>query len=204
MACFELVPGRRIGRNEPCFIIAEVGQNHQGDIKIAKKLISAAKDCGADCVKFQKSDMKSKFNQAALDRPYNSPHSWGATYGDHKKHLEFSKEQFIELQRYAYEVGISFTASGMDQVSMDFLNSINVPFFKVGSGDANNLPLLVHTAKLGKPLVVSTGMQSISTVCDTFNAILPLNQRLCILQCTSTYPTPAEHVHLKVIKASNS
>ena len=75
------------------------------------------KDCGADCAKFQKSELEHKFNQRALERPYTSKHSWGKTYGDHKRHLEFSHEQYKELQKYAKEVGIFFTASGMDEVN---------------------------------------------------------------------------------------
>lgn len=74
-------------------------------------------ECGADCAKFQKSELEYKFNRKALERPYTSKHSWGKTYGEHKRHLEFSHEQYRELQRYAQEVGIFFTASGMDEVS---------------------------------------------------------------------------------------
>ena len=73
-------------------------------------------DCGADCAKFQKSELDHKFNKHALERPYTSKHSWGKTYGEHKRHLEFSHEQYRELQKYAKEVGIFFTASGMDEV----------------------------------------------------------------------------------------
>ncbi|XP_042748186.1 uncharacterized protein LOC122191851, partial [Lagopus leucura] len=112
---FELCPGRRIGGDYPCFIIAEIGQNHQGDLDIAKRMIRMAKDCGADCAKFQKSELEYKFNKKALERPYTSKHSWGKTYGEHKRHLEFSHDQYRELKKYAEEVGIFFTASGMDE-----------------------------------------------------------------------------------------
>lgn len=77
---------------------------------------SPSQDCGADCAKFQKSELEYKFNKRALARPYTSKHSWGKTYGEHKRHLEFSHEQYRELQKYAEEVGIFFTASGMDEV----------------------------------------------------------------------------------------
>lgn len=76
-----------------------------------------SQECGADCAKFQKSELEYKFNRKALERPYTSKHSWGKTYGEHKHHLEFSHDQYRELQRYAQEVGIFFTASGMDEVS---------------------------------------------------------------------------------------
>merc|ERR1711931_3639 len=120
---FEICPGRKVGEGQPCFIIAEIGQNHQGDIKIAKEMIKMVKDCGADCAKFQKSELEHKFNKEALARPYNSEHSWGATYGDHKRFLEFSHDEFRELKRYAEEdVGICFTASAMDLKAGDVLD----------------------------------------------------------------------------------
>lgn len=113
---FELLKNKWIGDGHPCFIIAEIGQNHQGDIDIAKKMILMAKDCGADCVKFQKSDMHSKFTNSVLERVYESPHAFGTTYGEHKRFLEFSAEQYKELMSYASSVGIHFTASAMDEV----------------------------------------------------------------------------------------
>ena len=95
---------------------------NQGDIKIAKQMIQMAKDCGADCAKFQKSELEHKFNKTALARPYTSQHSWGETYGDHKRFLEFSHDEFRELKRFAEEeVGIYFTASAMDLKAIDFL-----------------------------------------------------------------------------------
>ncbi|KAF6726525.1 Sialic acid synthase [Oryzias melastigma] len=196
---FELCPGRMIGGNHPCFIIAEIGQNHQGDIEIAKKMIKVAKDSGADCAKFQKSELEYKFNKRALERPYNSKNSWGKTYGEHKRHLEFSHEQYRELQRYAADVGISFTASGMDEMAVEFLHEINVPFFKVGSGDTNNFPYLEKTAKKGRPMVVSSGMQSMETMRRVYRTVKEHNPNFAILQCTSAYPLEAEDVNLRVI-----
>ena len=114
---FEIAPGRRVGGDNPCFVIAEIGQNHQGDLEIAKRMIRLVKEAGADCAKFQKSELDHKFNKAALERPYVTPNSWGKTYGEHKRYLEFSHSQYRELKAYAEnEVGIIFAASGMDQV----------------------------------------------------------------------------------------
>lgn len=114
--CFELTPDRWIGENHPCYIIAEIGQNHQGDVEIAKQLIKSASECGVDCVKFQKSDLEAKFTQSVLSRPYISPHSFGHTYGQHKTHLEFSSEQYRELKSYAESLQLHFSASAMDEV----------------------------------------------------------------------------------------
>lgn len=189
-----------IGGDHPCFIIAEIGQNHQGDIEIAKKMIKMAKDCGADCAKFQKSELEYKFSQPALARPYNSKHSWGASYGDHKRHLEFSHEQYRELKKYSAEIGIFFTASAMDEMAVEFLHELDVPFFKVASCDANNFPYLDKTAKKGRPMVVSTGMQSMETIQRVYKTVKEHNDKFTLLQCTSCYPLDPEDVNLSIIK----
>ncbi|XP_031693662.1 sialic acid synthase-like isoform X2 [Oncorhynchus kisutch] len=162
-------------------------------------MIKMAKDCGADCAKFQKSELEYKFNKRALERPYTSKQSWGKTYGEHKRHLEFSHVQYLELQNYAKEVGIFFTASGMDEMAVEFLHELDVPFFKVGSGDTNNFPYLEKTAKKGRPMVVSSGMQSMETMRRVYQTVKKHNQNFCILQCTSAYPLEAEDVNLHVI-----
>ncbi|KAG3287580.1 N-acetylneuraminate synthase [Ictidomys tridecemlineatus] len=195
----ELCPGRWVGGQHPCFIIAEIGQNHQGDLEVAKRMIRTAKECGADCAKFQKSELEFKFNRKALERPYTSKHSWGKTYGEHKRHLEFSHDQYRELQRYAEEIGIFFTASGMDEMAVEFLHELNVPFFKVGSGDTNNFPYLEKTAKKGRPMVISSGMQSMDTMKQVYQIVKPLNPNFCFLQCTSAYPLQPEDANLRVI-----
>jgi sialic acid synthase len=114
LAPLELAPGRWIGAGHPTFIVAEVGQNHQGSEDVARSLILAAKEAGADCVKFQKSSLPHKFTRSALERPYSGPHSWGETYGQHKAFLEFTKEQYSRLKSYAEGLGLCFTASAMD------------------------------------------------------------------------------------------
>ena len=190
-----------IGKNQPCLIIAEIGQNHQGDINIAKKMIKMVKECGADVAKFQKSTLNAKFNKKALERPYNSKNSFGKTYGEHKRFLEFSEEEFIELKKYAEEeVGIIFTASGMDIPAFDFLDKINCPFFKIGSGDTNNLELIEHVCKKNKPTILSTGMNDFESVKKSLRLAQKFNDKMCLLQCTSSYPLPDNQVNLNVIK----
>ncbi|GAB6031580.1 hypothetical protein CHUAL_009345 [Chamberlinius hualienensis] len=200
MAKFEIFSGRYIGEGCPCFIIAEIGQNHQGDVEIAKKLILTAKECGVDCVKFQKSSLIDKFTESALNRPYTSEHSWGATYGDHKQHLELSEDNFKELKIFTENLGIIFASSGMDMTSVDFLNSLSVCFFKIGSGDTNNYKLIKHAAHLGKPMIISSGMNSLQTMQTIYQMLLPINKAFCFLQCTSCYPTQPTNVNLNVIK----
>lgn len=197
---FEIIPGRWIGGDHPCYIIAEIGQNHQGDINIAKEMILAAKDCGVDCVKFQKSHLESRFNKDALCRPYISPHSWGNTYGEHRKHLEFNSDQFRELYNFSQQHDITFAASGMDKKSVEFLQRLGVEFFKVGSGDGNNFPLLKYIAEFEKPMIISTGMQDMKTIKRVYELLIPLNDKLCFLLCTSSYPAPFSDIHLNALQ----
>ncbi|KAK6644176.1 hypothetical protein RUM43_000443 [Polyplax serrata] len=189
-----------IGPDERCFIIAEIGQNHQGDINLAKEMITVAKTCGADCVKFQKSHLPSKFNKGALLRSYDGPNSWGKTYGDHKRFLEFNEPEFIEIQKFAEQQDILFSTSVMDNVSLLFVNSLNVPFIKIGSGDTHNRQLLKHAAQLGKPLIISTGMSNSSEIIDLYNFLQPFGTEFCFLHCVSSYPLPPKDVNLNVIR----
>lgn len=191
-----------IGDDERCLIIAEVGQNHQGSLEIAKKYIKACHNAGADIVKFQKSHLSSKFNKKALNREYNSVNSFGKTYGEHKQFLEFSDEQYLELKNYAQEIGIIFTASGMDIKSFEFLRDIGCPILKIGSGDTNNLELLEKIAKFNIPLILSTGMNDMESVIKSVNTLFDNGvQTLCLLQCTSSYPLEDKDVNLNVMKS---
>lgn len=114
-------------------------------------------ECDADCVKFQKTDLNEKFTIAALNRPYLSQNSFGATYGEHKQFLEFTETQFQDLQNFAKEIGIHFSASAMDLKSLEFLAKLDLPFIKIGSGDANNFLLIEKAAATRIPLIISTG-----------------------------------------------
>ncbi|XP_068626456.1 sialic acid synthase-like [Battus philenor] len=190
----------KIGGNNPCFIIAEIGQNHQGDIEIAKKLIKAAKEAGADCVKFQKSCLYEKFTNVCLELPYRNCNSWGSTYGEHKLFLEFTEDQYRKLLKYAQDIDILFTASAMDMVSFNFLLSLEVPFIKLGSGDSNNFVFIDYAASKKIPLVVSTGMIGKSSVNSIYKIISSHHKQFCLLHCVSAYPTPYEDCNLKVLE----
>lgn len=182
------------------FIIAEIGQNHQGDLNVAKRMIREAKATGADCVKFQKSCLHEKFTTKALQRPYESVNSFGKTYGEHKEHLEFSIDQYRQLQAYANELSIIFTASAMDIQSLQNLYDLNVPVIKIGSGDTNNFQLLTKAAQNATPLIISTGMQHQSTVERIVKLMGDHNKtNFCLLHCVSAYPTPAEDASLRML-----
>ncbi|XP_011210164.2 sialic acid synthase isoform X1 [Bactrocera dorsalis] len=182
------------------YIIAEIGQNHQGNFNTAKEMISEAKRIGCDCVKFQKSCLPAKFSETALKRPYISENSFGKTYGEHKEFLEFSETQYRELKIYANSVGIDFTASAMDEISLDFLNELNVPFIKIGSGDANNVLLLRKAAKMDTPLIVSTGMQTSETIEKIVDIMQQSNKtNYALMHCVSSYPTDPDDCFLEMI-----
>lgn len=125
---FQLGENIFVGPDYPCYIIAEIGQNHQGDFELAKEMIKEAKKCGANCVKFQKSDLNAKFTAKVLSRTYDSRHSFGSTYGQHKTFLEFNKDQYKKLKEYAESLYIDFSASAMDEVTV-FINEKKL-FFK--------------------------------------------------------------------------
>lgn len=188
-----------VSPTSPAYIIAEGGINHQGEPEIAKNLIDLAKKCGANCIKFQKRTISRILTKEGLQRPYDTPNSFGPTYGEHKKHLEFDFDTFRELKKYADEKGIHFTASGWDEESVDFLDSLPVPFFKMASADLTNFPLLTHTAKKGKPMILSTGMADMETVRKAVALVSAINPDIVLMQCCSSYPAPMDHLNLNVL-----
>tara|TARA_B100000795_G_C22796375_1_gene439554 strand:+ start:1280 stop:2329 length:1050 start_codon:yes stop_codon:yes gene_type:complete len=181
------------------FFIAEAGINHNGSMENAKKLIDLAKKAGADCVKFQKRTINRILTKEGLEKPYNSDNAFAPKYGDHKKFLEFSFEQFRELKRYSEEVGILMTASGWDEESIDFLYDLGVPFFKLASADLTNFPLVEHASKKGIPIIISTGMSNIEDIQEAYEIASVNNDNICIMQCTSSYPTKNDDINLRVI-----
>ncbi len=190
---------KTVGADHPTYIIAEIGINHQGDVDIAKKLIDEAADAGADAVKFQKRTIKRILTADGLEMPYENRNSFGKTYGEHKLALELSESDYHALLDHANNRQVDFIASGWDEESIDFLDTLGVPFFKMASADLSNIPLLIHTAKKGKPMILSTGMADMDMVKLAVNAITPYNNQLAILQCTSTYPSIFEEINLRVL-----
>lgn len=185
----------------PVFVIAEIGQNHQGNIDTAKKLIAEAKRIGCNSVKFQKSCLKAKFTSKALERQYSGPNSFGTTYGEHKDFLEFSLHEIELLKRYSESLGLYFSASAMDEVSLNELISLNLPYIKIGSGDANNFLLLEKAAQIHCPLIISTGMQTMSTI-EQIVHIMNIHNKsnFALLHCVSSYPTKPENCNLLTIQ----
>lgn len=193
------IDGVEINDASDCYVIAEIGNNHQGSVEKCKEMFRAAKDCGAHAVKLQKRDNRFLYTKAAFDKPYDHENSFGATYGEHREFLEFDLDEYQELQRYAREVGITFFATAFDFSSANFLESLDMPLYKVASGDLKSIPLLKHIASFQKPIIISTGAATLEDVQRAYDAIMPINPRLCILQCTASYPADHTELDLQVI-----
>lgn len=191
--------GINVGEDYPAYIIAEIGQNHNGEVRLAKKLIDMAVDCGANAVKFQKRDIPSELTKEAYNKPYDNPNSFGATYGEHRIFLELDEKQHLELKEYAQAKGITYFCTPCDVPSVELLERINCPFYKVASRDLTNVPLLDALSKTGKPVIISTGMASLSDIDEAIKVLKPRKDNFAILQCTSEYPCALENVNLKVI-----
>jgi sialic acid synthase len=182
-----------------CYVIAEIGHNHQGNLGKAKEMFRAAKECGVNAVKLQKRENRSLYTRALYEMPYDNENSFGATYGAHREALEFGRVEYEELKRYAGEIGLTMFATAFDFRSADFLAELDMPAFKIASGDLKNLPLLKHVAQLGRPTIVSTGGGTMEDVERAYDTIMPRNRHLCLLQCTASYPVDPEEMNLRVI-----
>ena len=139
-----------------CYIIAEIGINHNGQLDTAKQLINMAKEAECDAVKFQKRTVEVVYSPDELARPRENP--FGPTNGDLKRGLEFGKSEYDEIDRYCKEVGIEWFASPWDEGAVDFLMQYDIPYIKIASASATDKNLLSHCISTGKPLIISTGM----------------------------------------------
>ncbi|MBF0239532.1 MAG: N-acetylneuraminate synthase family protein [SAR324 cluster bacterium] len=182
-----------------CFVIAEVGHNHQGSLETCKKMFKEAANSGAHAVKLQKRNNKQLFTKSFYAKPYDNENSYGATYGEHREFLEFNKDQYLDLQKYAEALELVFFATPFDTDSVDFLEEIKVPCYKLASGDLRTIPLIEKIAKTGKPILISTGASYLDEVKIAYETVLRHHNQICILQCTSGYPIEAHEAHLNVL-----
>src|SRR3989344_8540205 len=179
---------KQITQNSDCFIIAEIGHNHQGSVEIAKQLFKAAKECGVDAVKLQKRNNKKLYTKEFYNSVYTSENAFGATYGLHREKLEFGKSEYKELQEYAKHLGLIFFATPFDLPSVDFLENLDMPVYKVASGDIIHIHLLQYIAKTGKTIIMSTGASTMEDIKLAYKTIMSINPQLAIMQCTASYP----------------
>jgi N-acetylneuraminate synthase/sialic acid synthase len=193
------IDGKVIQDDGDCYVIAEIGHNHQGKLETAKEMFKVAKESGADAVKLQKRNNRELFTRAGYEKPYDNPNSYGATYGEHREFLEFGGIEYKELMDYANEIGVTMFATAFDFGSADFLAKLDMPAYKIASGDLKNIPLLTHIAEFQKPMILSTGGGTMDDVNRAYDSIMPINQQLSILQCTAGYPAEFSELNLAVI-----
>ena len=195
-----IIENKVINDQSDCYVIAEIGHNHMGRLDKCMELFRAAKECGADAVKLQKRHNKSLFTAEIYNSPYPGPTSYGDTYGEHREALEFGLSEYRELVAYAKELELTFFSTAFDFKSADFLAELDMPAYKIASGDLNNTPLLKHVAKIGKPMIVSTGGGTMDDIRRAHDAVMPINDQLAFLQCTAVYPVEPEDMNLRVIE----
>lgn len=182
------------------YIIAEAGVNHNGSFEIACKLIDAAVEAGADCVKFQTFKTNNLVSDSAEKADYQKDSTGEGSQQDMLKKLELSYSEFLDLKAYCDRAGICFLSTPFDFESLDFLNTIGMPFWKIPSGEVTNLPYLQAIAKTGKPVVMSTGMCDLEEVAEAMKVLKDGGvPQIRVLQCNTEYPTPYRDVNLRAM-----
>lgn len=186
------IAGRKIGDDYPPLVIVEVGINHEGSFEKAIQCVDAAIESGAELVKFQTHITEKEMTPTDMTPGNISKEKlW-----DIIKRCELSEDEERQLQRYCIERGAMYLSTPFSREAADRLNKMNVPAFKIGSGECNNLPLLEHIARMGKPMILSTGMNGLDSIRRSVTTIKRFNVPLALMHCTSMYPTPYDKVRL--------
>jgi len=191
------IGNRAVGHDLPSFIIAEIGINHNGDVELAKKLISAAVGSGCDAVKFQKRTVEVVYTAEELAKPRENP--FGPTNGDLKRGLEFGYEAYAEIAAFCKSLSVPWFASCWDEGSVDFIEQFDPPCYKIASASLTDDNLLRHHLTKGRPLIMSSGMSTLEQVDHAVEIVGKEN--LVLMHTTSTYPSKAEELNLRVIPA---
>lgn len=189
------IGGRWVGEGHPCYIVAEIGINHNGDIDLARRLISVAVAAGCDAVKFQKRTVDVVYSAEELAKPRENP--FGITNGDLKRGLEFGYEEYRLIARYCREVKMPWFASCWDEASVDFIDQFDPPCYKIASASLTDDALLHYTRSKGKPIILSTGMSTIEEI-DHAVEILGRDD-LILLHACSAYPAYYPELNLRAI-----
>jgi N-acetylneuraminate synthase len=185
-----------VGDGLRCFIVAEIGINHNGSVDIAKKLIDAAALAGCDAVKFQKRTVEVVYTAEELAKPRENP--FGPTNGDLKYGLEFGQKQYEQIDAYCREKNILWFASCWDEGAVDFMEQFDPPCYKIASASLTDDNLLLHHRCYGRPIIISTGMSTLDEIDHAMDVLGRDN--LIVLHCTSTYPSQVEELNLSAIQ----
>lgn len=191
--------GRAIGPGHPCFVVAEAGLNHNGDLEIAKRLIAVAASAGADAVKFQKRTVARLAIESVLDAPDDRFPAFGKTYREIREHLEFGRDAYVELIHHCKSHGILFLCTAFDTDASAFLDELGVQAFKLASHSLTNLPLIEDIARRGKPVILSTGMCTFDEIDDAVGVLRGHGAPFALMHCVSSYPQKPEESNLRLI-----
>ena len=192
------IENKIIGNNQPCYIIAEIGVNHNGNLILAKKLIDAAIDAGADAVKFQKRNLSSLYRKESLENPNIESQGFEILLAELKE-VELSKKDYFSIVNYCKEKKITFLCTPWDVASVDFLEELDTPAYKIASGDMTNFPLIQYISKIKKPLIISTGMSRLEEIEKMVSFVKMQNTPFVLLHANSTYPSPIESLNVTLI-----
>ena len=183
------------------YIIAEAGVNHNGSFDFARKMIDAARDAGVDCIKFQTFKSSNLVSHSAKKAEYQIKTTGDTSQEEMLKKLELSYDKFLSLKNYCDQTGIRFLSTPFDFESIDFLNTIDIPFWKIPSGEITNYPYLLAIAKTGKPVVMSTGMCRMDEIGAAIRVLKENGTKVIkLLHCNTEYPTPFEDVNLRAMQ----
>ncbi|BBD07998.1 N-acetylneuraminate synthase family protein [Desulfovibrio ferrophilus] len=196
----KLKSGRSIGPGQPCFVVAEIGNNHQGSEDMAREMIDHAARSGADAVKFQKRDTTALLTREGRERPYPGSNSFGPTYGEHRDALELSIEAMGRLKDHAEHQNLTFFASPWDLPSLEGLRQLEVELIKIASADLTTLPLIRCASELHLPIILSTGMSSVEEINQAVLEVRRHHSQLILLHCNSSYPCPPEEIALPAMR----
>jgi N-acetylneuraminate synthase len=188
------IAGRTIGPEHPPLVIAEIGINHGGDLEVAKEMVRLAAGAGCEMIKHQTHILEDEMtDEAKAIFPPNADVSiW-----DVMAACALTREDEAELKRYTESLGMIWISTPFSRAAADFLDGLDVPAFKIGSGEADNLPLIRHIARKGKPVIMSTGMQTIQSVAASVGILDAAGIDYALLECTNLYPSPPEIVSLR-------
>ena len=187
---------KTVGDGQTCYLVGEIGINHNGDIEIAKQLIELAAEAGMDAVKFQKRTLEVVYSKEELDKPRESP--WGTTNRQQKERLELNLDQYRMIDRFCKDCEIDWFASCWDEASLDFIEQFHPPCYKIASASLTDDALLRHHRKTGRPIIMSTGGSSMEQVAHAVDLLGKEN--LILLHTCSAYPANYEELNLRVMK----
>ncbi len=188
------IANREISALQPPLVIAEIGINHGGDLDVAKSMVRMARDAGCEMVKHQTHFVEDEMTDEAKSI---FPPNADVSIWEVMQRCALSPDDEIALKAYTENLGMIYISTPFSRAAADFLDSINVPAFKIGSGEADNLPLIRHIAGFGKPVIMSTGMQTIETIRASVDILDKAGVEYALLECTNLYPSPPEIVSLK-------